>query len=181
MVHDVLLTGERKGFDRMSLPIMHIEGAAAWTPVALIDRLAGLFTPADLDRVIDRAARACKCVVAVFAAAPAHCWNEHCAGGECVAVEWAVEFLVPPASLETFHRELEAQLLRASQAYVVGRSRGLFAPCILRNVPGGTFHQHRVAAKCDGPMTDADHRWSADHGYVGAVLHQARIGWHEID
>ena len=147
-------------------------------PATLTDRLAGLFTPDQLDQAMDRAARQARATVAVFAAAPADTWNEHCTAGECAAVEFVVEFFVPPPSLEQFHRELEAQLLRLSPDYLRGRSRGVFATCVLRQVSVGTFHQHRVAAKVCG-LPPCDRRWSRDRGHVEGVLRQARTGWRE--
>ena len=145
----------------------------------LTARLAGLFTGEQLDGVMDRAAAASKAVVSVFAASPVDCWNEQCDTGESAAVEWVVEFFVPPPSLEIFHEALEAQLQRASRAYASERSRGVFAQCVMRTVSGGIFHQFRVAGKCSGLMS-GDWRWSRDRDYITGVLHQARIGWQSI-
>ena len=142
-------------------------------------RLAGLFTGDQLDAAMDRAAGASRAVVAVFAASPVDCWNEHCDGGEAAAVEWVIEFFVPPPSLEQFHRELESQLLQMSRTYVAGRTRGAFAPCVLRNVAGGTFHQYRYATKCGG-LPVGDWRWSVNRDYVTGVMHQARVGWQSM-
>ena len=145
--------------------------------VSAREHLATLFTVADLDREMDQTSRFSRATVATFAAAPADTWNEHCTGGEWPAVEIVVEFFVPPPSLEAFHRDLESRLLRASPAYLAARSRGLFAPCILRCVPAGSFHQHRLA---DRRTAVHDHeRWSHSREFIAGLLHQVRIGWRD--
>lgn len=144
----------------------------------LREHLASLFTSKDLDAAVDQAARFTQATVATFAAAPADTWNENCSAGEWPAIEFVVEFFVPPPSLETFHRELEARLLRLSREYYASRAKGLFAPSVLRCVPAGSFHQYRVTLK----RTDAGHamdRWSASRSFVDGLLHQARIGWRD--
>src|SRR5438445_272406 len=93
--------------------------ASALTVSRALGQLATLFTADTLDAAMDRAARAAKATVATFTAAPADCWG---AGDDdapgAAAVEFVVEFFVPPASLALFHRKLEAQLLLASPPYL---------------------------------------------------------------
>jgi len=138
------------------------------------DRLAELFEVEQLDVAMDRAARCAQATVAVFAAAPLDRSNET----ESAAIELAIEFFVPPASLELFNRELEAQLLRLNPKYVAGRNRGDFGPCVLRNIPFGAFHQHRVAWRFTADQ-QRQARWSKDRALLDEVLHQARVGWRD--
>ena len=123
---------------------MHLTASnnpAAQARQAFCAQLAGLFVADELDAAMDHAARFAQATVSIFAAAPVDCWDE----SESAAIEFAVEFLVPPPSLDVFHRELEAQLLRQSPRYVAGRYRGDFGPCVIRSIPDGAFHQSRVA------------------------------------
>jgi hypothetical protein len=153
--------------------------SAAQLPLAFTESggLATFFASGQIDTAIDRAARISRAVVAAFAAAPAECWDERHA--DTLAVEFVLEFFVPPPSLELFHRELEAQLLLCSPRYVTGRYRGAFAPCTLHAIPAGTFHQQRFAAGI-AAEEQREARWASDRAVlVQPLLHQARTGWRE--
>jgi hypothetical protein len=140
------------------------------------ERLAEVFTAEQIDAAVDRAARASRCTVAVFAAAPAECWEDDGRSGACA--EFVIEFFVPPASVELFHRELEAQLLLASRRYVTGRYRGDYLPCSVHAVEAGTCHQYRIATRMAADEL-REARWSQRRELIDALLHQARTGWRE--
>jgi hypothetical protein len=140
---------------------------------ATTDRLGDLFTRELLDVAMDRAARHSRATVAVFAAAPVECPRF------LAAIEFVVEFFVPPTSMEMFHRELEAQLLLLSPGYVSGRYRGEFAACALHNISSGTFHQYRITCRASA-ADQRQSRWSRDRLYLDGVLHQDRTGWREL-
>ena len=144
-----------------------------------VDRLAELFTAEQLDAAIDRAARGSSSAVAVFAAAPVDCWGDGIGTEGVAAIEFVVEFFVPPASLDLFHRELEAQLLILSPRYVTGRYRGEFGPCALHSISAGIFHQYRVTCRASSD-DQRDSRWSRDRLLLDGVLHQSRTGWREL-
>ena len=144
------------------------------------NRLAAIFTGEQLDAALDSAARAARATVACFAAAPVDCWADHDDATGLATIEFVVEFFVPPPSLDTFHRELEAQLLRTSPRYVTGRYQGEFAPCALQCVGGGTFHQYRVTCRASA-ADQRETRWSRDRVLLDGILHQARTGWRELD
>jgi hypothetical protein len=149
-------------------------GPSARDGNASAQRLAGTFTAEQLDMAMDIAARASEAVVSIFAAAPLDCWEKN----ESVAIEFAVEFMVPPSSLDLFHRGLEAQLHRISPRYLTGRYRGEISLSVLRCIPGGAFHQHRII--CGSTADDQrDARWSPDRGLVDEIVHQAQIGWRD--
>src|SRR5438094_774991 len=120
-------------------PSAHHIDASASSAVACSKRLAELFSAVQLDRAMDKAARISQAIVAVFAAAPIEV-----VGAEAPAIEFAVEFMVPPVSLDFFHRQLESQLAQINPRYLTARYRGEFSPCIVRCIPSGAFHQLRV-------------------------------------
>src|SRR5258708_6834198 len=97
-------------------------------------RLAELFSAAQLDQAMDKAGRISQASVAVFAAAPIEG-----DGAEAPAIEFAVESMVPPVSLDFFHRQLESHLAQINPRYLTARYRGEFAPCIVRAIPPGAF------------------------------------------
>jgi hypothetical protein len=144
-----------------------------------VGRLAELFTSEQLDAAMDRAARGSRATVAVFAAAPVDCRADKDIDDSAAAIEFVVEFFVPPTSLDLFHRELEAQLLLASPRYVAGRYRGEFGPCALHNISTGTFHQHRITY-ASSAADQRQSRWSGDRLFLDGILHQARTGWREL-
>jgi hypothetical protein len=141
---------------------------------ASTQRLAGTFSAEQLDMAMDIAARSSEAIVSIFAAAPLDCSEKN----ESVAIEFAVEFMVPPCSIDLFHRALEAQLLRISPRYLTSRYRGEFRPSVLRCIPGGAFHQHRVVCGATA-REQRDARWSLERGLVDGITHQARIGWRD--
>lgn len=141
-------------------------------------RLAGLFTPQQLDAAIDRAGRRSEGVIAWFLGAPMN--RPGNAGGHASAgIEFVVEFFVPPQLIERFAAELETALLRASGEYALGRRVGLLAAPVIRVVQSGTFHQWRIAFReTDEAIRTA--RWSADRELLESVLHQSQVGWSEF-
>jgi hypothetical protein len=157
--------------DPAPLPVIVSSGA--------VERLSELFTAEQLDAAMDRAAQCSKATVAVFAAAPIDCWADQDSASGAVAIEFVVEFFVPPASQELFHRELEAQLLLASPRYVAGRYRGDFGPCGLHSISFGTFHQYRITCRASA-ADQRESRWCRDRLFVDGILHQARTGWREL-
>lgn len=144
-----------------------------------VEHLADLFTSEQLDTAMDRAARASHATVAVFAAAPVNCRDQKSQDGASAAVEFVVEFFVPPSSMDLFHRELESQLLQASTPYVDGRYRGEFAACVLHSILVGTFHQYRITCRTSA-AEQRQVRWSRDRILLDGILHQARTGWREL-
>ena len=144
-----------------------------------VAHLADLFTSEQLDTAMDRAARASHATVAVFAAAPVDCRDEKTLDSGSAAVEFVVEFFVPPSSMDLFHRELESQLLQASLQYADGRYRGEFAACVLHSILVGTFHQYRITCRASA-ADQRQFRWSRDRILLDGILHQARTGWREL-
>src|SRR5260370_36233252 len=143
---------------------------------ARVHRLAEIFTAEQLDAAMDRAGRSAQAVVAAFAAAPTDCSViGESANGVSAAIEFAIEFLVPPCSLDLFHRELEAQLLRDSVQYVASRYRGEFAPCMVHEIPAGAFHQHRLVWRFAAER-QSSLPWSRGRELVDGVLRLARLG-----
>ena len=159
-----------------------IPAPQALPPILLlnaVESLAQMFTPEQLDAAMDRAARCPRATVAVFAAAPIEGWADQDAAEGFAAIEFVVEFFVPPASLELFHRELEGQLLRLSPRYTLGRYRGEFATCGLHAIAAGTFHQYRITCRTSA-ADQRDSRWSPDRLLLDGILHQSRTGWREL-
>lgn len=159
-------------------PMPHPDLLPAILPRGTTDQLSELSTAEQLDTAMDRAARCSEATVAVFAAAPIDCWADPNDKG-AAAIEFVVEFFVPPASQELFHRELEAQLLMASPRYVAGRYRGDFGPCGLHSISFGTFHQYRITCRTSA-ADQREARWSRDRLFLDGILHQARTGWREL-
>ncbi len=143
-----------------------------------VQHLADLLTSEQLDIAMDRAARASRATVSVFAAAPVDHWDEKKLEGGLAAVEFVVEFFVPPSSMDLFHRELESQLLQASPQYVEGICCGEFAPSVLHSILVGTFHQYRITCRTSA-AEQRQFRWSRDRILLDGVLHQSRTGWKE--
>jgi hypothetical protein len=102
--------------------------------------LPELLTAVDLDSAIDGAARRASAVVAEFAAAVMSV-------GLTPAIEFAVEFFVPPMAIEAFAEELDDQLMRLSFGYAAARHRGELGAPVIRLVAPGAFHQWRSAAR----------------------------------
>lgn len=166
-------------FSPMFVPVPRPETMPAILAKGAGDRLSDLFSAEQLDAAMDRAARACSAAVAVFAAAPVDCWGDGTGSEGVAAVEFVIEFFVPPTSLEQFHRELEAQLLLVSPRYVTGRYRGEFGPCAVHTISAGTFHQYRVICR-NSAAEQREGRWSRDRMFLDGILHQSRTGWREL-
>ena len=96
----------------------------------------------------------------------------------CVAVQVAVEFLVPPVSVEFFRMGLDLQLSERSVAYAQGRRTGQLAAPLIWTVPSGTFHQWRVAWR-HSDQEQRSARWSPHDQWVQSILQQARVGWRD--
>ena len=143
-----------------------------------VQHLADLFTSEQLDTAMDRAARVSHATVSVFAAAPVDHWAEKTRGEGLAAVEFVVEFFVPPSSMDLFHRELESQLFQASASYVAGLHNGEFAPSVLHSILVGTFHQYRITCRTSA-AEQRQFRWSRDRILLDGILHQSRTGWQE--
>ena len=140
------------------------------------EHLSDLITPQQLDEAVDCAARAVRATVATFVASP---MNTFPGGQPTTALEIAIEFFVPPDANDVFAHELDVQLLRMSLGYAQGRRRCRLAPPAVRPVPGGTFHQWRMAHRHDDLAQHFD-RWSRQRRILDSVLEQARVGWHEL-
>jgi len=134
--------------------------------------LADYFTVNDLDRAVDQAAQAVRAVVAEFAAVTAIATDGR------PAVELAVEFFVPPATVEFFAAQLDEVLMALSVGYATARHRGAVLPPSVRPVAMGAFHQWRVAWRRN-ESTILDGRWSKARDLIDGVLRQSMIGWRE--
>jgi len=76
------------------------------------DQLLQLFSATDLDAALDAAARKSSAVVAEFTATVADAEID-----APIAIEAAVEFLIPPESIGLFIAEFDDQLMRRSLGY----------------------------------------------------------------
>ena len=159
---------------------MLVDDAAAVRREALRRELVELFSPEQLDVAIDIAARCAHATVALFGAAPGIATRRSSGLQDGVAMEFVIEFFVPPESLEDFHRELETQLVRMSPGYQLRRNVGDLERCIVQRVPAGTFHQYRIASRVT-PQAVRGGRWSGGRDVVDGVLVHARSGWHDTE
>lgn len=143
------------------LPHFHGDGA----------RLCELIEVQQIDEAFDYAARVSRATVGEFLAAPSR-------DGAAPAIEVAVEFFVPPASLDAFAIEFDRATTRRSLGYSAARRIARLGPARLVSIPAGTFHQWR---RSFGVAPEQQHRarWSADRAMLDQVLRQARHGWRE--
>jgi hypothetical protein len=123
-----------------------------------------------LDEAVDYAARVCKAVVGEFLAAPG--------GGGQRAMEVAIEFLVPPSSVERFAEELDRAMVRRSLGYSADRREGRTGAAQVTVLPSGAFHQWRAAWRQDARVQRA-RRWSVTRQFIDGIVQQARTGWRE--
>ena len=136
-----------------------------------------LWDPAEiahLDQAVDYAARVCKGAVSEFFAAPAAA-----TGTTTPGIEIAVEFFVPPASVEAFRGELDRAMIRRNLAYSAARRAARAGPVTVTVLPPCTFGQWRSTWKLDARSTRA-RRWSNDRQLLDGVVRHAASGWREI-
>jgi hypothetical protein len=138
------------------------------------DQLLQLFSATDLDAALDAAARKSSAVVAEFTATVANAEID-----APIAVEAAVEFLIPPESIALFAAEFDDQLMRRSLGYAAGRHRGDLGPAVVQVVGAGAFHQWRVAGRRSERLHDQT-TWCLTREYLEGVMHQSQKGWREI-
>jgi hypothetical protein len=138
------------------------------------DQLLQLFSATDLDAAFDAAARKSSAVVAEFTATVANAEID-----APIAIEAAVEFLIPPESTGLFIAEFDDQLMRRSLGYAAGRHRGDLGPAVVQVVDAGAFHQWRIAGRRSDHLHD-NFTWSLTRDYLEGVINQSKKGWREI-
>jgi hypothetical protein len=126
-----------------------------------------------IDDAFDYAALVSRATVGEFLAAPAPSPD-----AAPLAIQVAVEFFVPPASLDAFASELDRAMTRRSLGYAFARRTAQVSPARLVSIPPGTFHQWRSTFHV-APHRQHALRWSADRTLLDQVLAQARHGWRE--
>ncbi len=137
--------------------------------------LVKMLTQLQLDRAMDRAARASASTVALFIAAPL----ELSVTPKFTRIEFAIEFFVPPVSMIEMETELDRGLMYESPAYkTVRRGRQLLPPSI-QVIPAGAFHQWRMAWNYEEPLP-ANERWSSHRQTMDSLLQQIRVGFREL-
>lgn len=136
-----------------------------------------LWTPGEirlLDEAIDYAARVCQGTVCEFIAGPSRCEGE---GSRFI--EMAIEFFIPPTSLDKFMDELDRAMMRRSLGYSSARRSGNASPVRVTALSVSVFHQWRMAWKID-PQAQRSHRWSPDRQMLDQILLYGNSGWREL-
>lgn len=123
-----------------------------------------------IDEAIDYAARQQRAIVSEFLAAPASD-NSH--------IDIAIEFFVPPASLDDFTRELDRALVRRTLGYSTARRASQVLPLRVVVLPAGAFHQWRVAWNI-ATSRQHERRWSPQRDLIEALLRQGETGFREF-
>jgi hypothetical protein len=125
------------------------------------------------DDAVDYAARVSCGTVCEFLAAPSVV-----AGVDGRRIDVAVEFFVPPCSLECFADELDRALIRRSLEYGAARRNRWAAPVCVMPLSPSLFHQWRLAWKVAQKSQHA-RRWSTDREMLDQVLQYAATGWRD--
>jgi hypothetical protein len=125
------------------------------------------------DEAVDYAARVSRGTVCEFLAAPSVPGRD-----DRPRIELAIEFFVPPCSLDCFADELDRALIRRSLEYGAARRNQWAERVHVTPLAPSLFHQWRSAWKVTH-KSQHGHRWSADRGMLDQVLHYAATGWGE--
>jgi hypothetical protein len=140
----------------------------------LAQRIFELAHAQQIDEAVDYTARVCKATVAEFLCAPGRA-----AEGALPVIDIAVEFFVPPTSLEKFTSELDRALIRRSLEYSAARRSEQVGAMRVIALPPGAFHQWRVIWKLDAAGY-AKQRWNADREMLESLIRQADQGFREL-
>jgi hypothetical protein len=127
-----------------------------------------------IDEAVDYTARVCKATVAEFLCAPGRASE-----GSLPLIDAAVEFFVPPQSLEKFTSELDRALIRRSLEYSAARRSEQIGAIRVITLPPGAFHQWRIIWKMDAAAYHQQ-RWHADRTTLESLIRQADEGFREL-